>query len=137
MKGKINIFRNGMYKEDNLRIEIEDDNSGYRVIQIKVNLDDMMRALTGFSCQDCEIEYFAAPKAYARLGKKKETKVIEMELPEGINSKYGNEEKIKDLINLYLLEHYPDWEIWCNGMKVQQNKRGFHRIVICRYVDVE
>jgi len=137
MQGKISICRQGLYKgeDEKLCMSITDEGSGCRVIELDISLEDMMRALTGFSSQECEIQFVFPEKVRNILGKNKECKRIDMLV--GKVSKYSKEgEKlIKDMITIELARpEYQGWILWDDGIRTQQNKTGIHSYVICRYV---
>jgi len=72
MKGKITISRvQCSHEDDYVGIQITDEISGTRFVQIKLDLKAFANAITGFAMQSCEFE----TNKLERIGTKREHKV--------------------------------------------------------------
>ena len=136
LKGKLTVGRRGIIGEDYISIELKDDSSLLKVLELDIPLDDLMRALTGLASVECE--YTLNKKATNLFGKTQEVKTITM--PSSILENVYDKETKSRLVNIWFGEQQflgnipEEWRIKCDGTTIRQDKTGEHKIVIQRFV---
>lgn len=91
-KGKFSLHRVNSNADKYLpvRIELEDDASSCRVIQVEISLEDFAEAMLGHGFRDCRFTYYDPP-----LGKTREYKTVVLSVPSAVQWK-GRGEKRSD-----------------------------------------
>ena len=125
IKGKITITRTASNRRDDfISIYIGDANSGLRIMEIEIELEQFALLITGLARQDCNIEIY---DNYGKIGKKKVTK--------NVWCKRVCEKGLQRKIVLEDYKQYKDeWEIWDDGTSTQQNAKD-HHYILCKYVE--
>lgn len=105
--------------------------SGVRIIQAEINLDDFTKALMGQE-SGADLSFLIGQKGFDLIGKTREVYKYSIAKPDD----WGYCKPTRDQIEseLTLLGLLPDWELWQDGLSTQQNKRGYHNVVLCKYV---
>lgn len=130
MKGKFSIGRRiSNVREDFFVIEIEDDISGIRIIEIEVTPHDLAMALSARSGLDCEIKYLVNEKQFNDIGKIRKMKAVFIERPT-VYGENKRKEYVRNVIknNGFLVD---GWEIWDDGCNRQQEQK--HRVILYKY----
>lgn len=136
LKGKLTIGRRGIIGEDYISIELKDDSSLLKVLELDIPLDDLTRALTSLASVECE--YTLNKKATNLFGKTQEVKTITM--PSSILENVYDKETKSRLVNIWFGEQQflgnisQEWRIKCDGTTMRQDETGEHKIVIQRFV---
>ena len=138
-QGYITINRAGLISEDKINIQLKDEKSRNRFIEVWIPLDEFMRALTGVS--ERPMKYIIEDNLIETLGKERVVQKVNMKLPDG----FVDAEEIprlvaEDFFNRGFLKE--GWIIRDNGLgRTQENQPiDGHRIWTYRiekYVEVE
>ena len=81
---------------------------------------------------DADIDYLISSALFENIGKQKEVLRVTITKPDN----WGYKPTLKQIED-YLLEHkyLPEWVLWQDGLDSQQNSKGVHNVVLCKYVD--
>lgn len=134
--GKITISRprGGGGCEDYVQIQIEDENSGLKLVELKLTMEDYAYLVTGLSEIDCKVTGIIGEDNFHKLGKTKYVESIPI-IVEG-KSKYDIREMIKSdpkFLNRFI-PFEDGCELWSDGTTSQQNDEHY-KIVVCRYLE--
>jgi len=118
-----------MVKGENIFcIEIEDKVSGLDICRVEMNPVEFAEAITGLAFAEGVAVFTPSLYSIERYGKKKQVERVKIPITDKLP---------KDTPESWFLQYVPDgWELWSDGLSTQQNKHGFHTIVICRYVEL-
>ena len=78
-KGYITFNRKGIIEEDCIELQLKDEKSKNRFMEVHIPLDEFMRALTGVS--ERPMEYEVNYKVLETLGKQRIVQRVNMDLP--------------------------------------------------------
>lgn len=127
---KVSITRRGMVKgSGTIHIKIEDVASGLIIAGLDMDPYEFAECITGVS--SCNAVATVVPNEYgaARFGKKKQVETVYVPVESRLT---------KDTPESFFDKFIPEgWELWNDGLSTQQDQKGVHKIVICRYVEVE
>ena len=137
-KGYITFNRKGIIEEDCIELQLKDEKSKNRFVEVHIPLDEFMRALTGVS--ERPMEYKVNYKVLETLGKQRIVQRVNMDLP--IDFTYDRN-KIEELVTRNFNErafYKNGWFLKDYGTNTIQDNRVIdgHRIwtyKIERYVD--
>lgn len=82
LPGRVSIVRRS---DGKILLQVEDEKSGSHVMEALMDPRDFGNAVTGLSVQPATCTWFDAP-----IGKRREVRTIDIELPEGIGTKAGD-----------------------------------------------
>ena len=137
-KGFITINRKGIIEEDYIKLQLKDAESRNRFVEVRIPLDEFMRAMTGVA--ERPMEYEINNKVLGTLGRTRVVQRVNMDLP--LDFSYDRN-KIEELVirNFNERAFYKNgWFLKDYGTNTQQNNTFIngHRIwtyKIERYVD--
>lgn len=132
-KAKVTITRSS---DDRVNIYIKDGASGNRIVSVSMALEDYALAITGLAETPADIEYMPTPEEAEKFGKKRQIQHLSLE---GVH-KYNGNFLDRDGVLKHIESQYPEylddgWELFCDGLSVQQNKTGFHNVSLVKFVD--
>jgi hypothetical protein len=93
MKGNLTITR---ISKSNFNMYFEDETSGTRFLEVEINGEQLMQALSGLGMVDCDFDLAAQ-----YVGWKRETKQVAVKVPQGFNTHGASERQWKDLLARY------------------------------------
>ena len=131
MEAKISISRNN---HDEIGIEIKDDKSGLRIIEVKMDLESFALAITGLSYSPAKIDFKPTQFIIDNIGKKREVKSFFVDKVSSYE-KADQEEKVDFEFNKSGLAE-DGWMIHGYGTSSQQPGKQ-HRANIYRFVEEE
>lgn len=132
LKGKLSISRvTSNVENDYIEIQLEDENSRSRLIEIMVDFESFAKALTGLCYQPCS---YQVVDIFDLLGKKHECKTVPIEYPE-LHNRDGLFKDLRELmVKPYEIDGWvADRHEGFNGHKLKGGKYNF---IFRRYVDV-
>jgi len=103
LEGNISISKPICYGVSRMNIEIQDENSDIKFLELSLSLEDFTRAITGQACIPIEFEI----RGLDNVGKIKEQKELVFEMPK---SNYG-EQRIIDALKYASLAAEPGWSV--------------------------
>ena len=117
--------------EDVISIQIGCKSSRHEIITIEIAFKDFTKALMSREV-DADIDYLISSALFENIGKQKEVLRVTITKPDN----WGYKPTLKQIED-YLLEHkyLPEWVLWQDGLDTQQNSKGVHNVVLCKYVD--
>lgn len=115
-----------------IALTITDEASGLSVIRIEMELADFAACVTGQGHMPAVVERWCGKYA-SNIGKKREqhTELLPGRAPSGkVEAKHWvrSHVTVKTLIAA-------GWELWSDGVEMQQNRPDVHEITFVRYVD--
>lgn len=139
-KGFITINRKGIIEEDFIELQLKDAESRNRFVEVRIPLDEFMRALTGVA--ERPMEYEINDKVLGTLGRTRVVQRVNMDLPLGF---IYDRNKIEELVTRDFNERAFYKNGWflkdCGTNTIQDNREiDGHRIwtyKIERYVENE
>lgn len=131
MKGKITISRvQCSHEDDYICIQIVDESSGTRFVEVKIAPETLTNVLTGLASQECEFK----TRDLSRIGLKRETKTESVQRPKMCRD---SESAKTEIANLLLSFEVDGWianqdDAYNNHRWSDDNKV---RVGFTRYVD--
>lgn len=129
----VNVTISKRYFDDKkcMSISIQDENSGIKIIEIEMNMESFLDAITGLAYSKGTIKFLPDKKSFDNIGKKRETKSIFVERPPA----YDSEERIKSIKESVEKsnELVDGWHLFDDGCRSKQNGKK-HKVVLKRYV---
>lgn len=127
---KVTISRRGMCKGDGeFCISITDASSGILVAEVNMELAEFAECIGGLSSCNGTFKFRADEHTVDKYGKVREAERISIETK---LDKHSDKEGLLKLIKASVPE---GWVLSDDGMRTQQNQRGRHQFVVCRFVD--
>lgn len=119
------------HNDGNVYITIEDDSSGTRIMELKLDKSSYALLVTGLGNVKAEYNYIADNDNLSRIGKEKESRHVFCK-----KSKSYDKDEQKKLVkqsfdDSYMKDH--GWEIWDDGTRSRQDHEE-HRYIVCRWV---
>lgn len=112
-----------------ISLSIGCESSGCQIIELEVGLADFAKALTGQQ-SEADISFIVSKDGFSNIGKKREVLKLPIEKPDSWGYKPEREQIEQELERLGYL---PEWQLWQDGRDSQQNVRGFHNVVLCKF----
>jgi hypothetical protein len=131
---KINGTLTLLLNDDGLRLEINDNNSGIRIITATLNIEQTCRVLSRQAFTSMEYTEFTDNSS--NVGKKLE--VNKIDVPLGVSSYDKKSEKTIEIAEKYIKENYEGWVLWDNfssqGSYFSRDDIDYARASIRRWV---
>lgn len=127
LKGKLSLLFD---RDRGLSIEIE-DTSSHHTVSINLPAKDVAALLGRQVLMDCDVTW---PEDLSKIGMRRENKSVEL------IKTWEDFKPSRDLIEKVCEEQgylVDGWELWQDGTTTQQKKRGYHKVVLDRYVEVD
>lgn len=126
MKGRLTICRTtSNMRGDYITLRVKDDSSAIGIIELQVELEDMMKALTGLSEVGCDIVKVVNNKQVSNLGK---LLIADTVYCKKIPFTLDGKESQKDEVLRDFREKYQGdgWELNYDGTSSRQDGREHH-----------
>jgi hypothetical protein len=134
MNAKVTISKTSGSDGEKMEFNIIDGASGETIVRLRMEMLDYAHCITGLAFQSAEIIRIVGEDNIHKLGKKKITKSVGIELPSGMYEKSKIKEtllvKLKDLPEMISGE----WEVWDYGLNTRKTS-DTHKVVLCKYVE--
>lgn len=133
-KAELRISR-PMYGDGKEAIEIAVScaHSSVKIMTLEVPLSDFTKALTSESVV-VDVQSIISQEGLKLVGKEREVLRLAIDKPESWDWRPTREQVAGELASLGYLN---EWDLWQDGLRTQQNVRGKHNVILCKYVDIE
>ena len=132
--GKITITRQSRTTcGDSVCIELTDESSGTRVVEVEMTVENFGNAITNLALQPCEFQWYPE----APVGKVRETKTEIIQMPEGASYAKDREALAKAAIAPFEVDGWVGY--WRDALNHHRHTDGtmysvgFHRFVDRKY----
>jgi hypothetical protein len=115
-------------------LTINCDDSRKQLIELEIGLADFTRCL-GSREVSARVRNIVDKDDFQSLGKKKVIKQVSIRIPD---DSWGYRPDREDIVaELDRSGYFPEWELWQDGRKTQQNMSGYHNVILCKYVEAD
>lgn len=116
-----------------IEITVSCKHSRLEVITLELSLEDFTKVITSQNVT-ADVQSIISEENFNLVGKKREVLRVGIDKPDPWGWKPTREQVVVELASLGYLN---EWSLWDDGLGTQQNDRGKHNVILCKYVDVE